>query len=161
MEQKEQKTEEKAKKAKHIIRLAETTLDANMPVISAIRSIRGIGFMTAHALTTTLGFRNRKLTDLSEAEQEKLEKAIMNVEKIGLPAWLYNRKKDPDTGEDLHLVASKLQLTNKTDINKLKKIKCYRGVRHSLGLPVRGQRTRSSFRKGGIVGVKRKEARRK
>ena len=45
------------------------------------------------------------------------------------------------------------------DIDKLKKIRCYRGVRHMQGLPVRGQRTRSSFRKSGkTVGVSREKA---
>jgi small subunit ribosomal protein S13 len=42
------------------------------------------------------------------------------------------------------------------DIKNLRKMKCYRGVRHSLGLPVRGQKTRSNFRKGKTVGVRKK-----
>ena len=41
------------------------------------------------------------------------------------------------------------------DIRKMKKIKCYKGVRHSLGQPVRGQRTRAHFRKGRSIGVTR------
>lgn len=142
-----------------LVHIAETTLDANRPVNVAIRSVKGVGFMMANAITTSLGFRGRKLIDLSEDEQDKLEESIMNIKKLGIPLWLYNRRKDPETGENIHLVASKLQLAQKTDINKLKKIKCYRGIRHSLGLPVRGQRTRSSFRKGTTVGVKRKEGR--
>ena len=35
----------------------------------------------------------------------------------------------------------------------MKKIKSYRGVRHSQRQPVRGQRTRSHFRKGKSMGV--------
>ena len=31
-------------------------------------------------------------------------------------------------------------------VNRLRDIKCYRGIRHRLGLPVRGQRTRTNAR---------------
>ncbi|MCX8147635.1 MAG: 30S ribosomal protein S13, partial [Candidatus Woesearchaeota archaeon] len=45
-----------------------------------------------------------------------------------------------------------------SDIKRLKIIKCYRGIRHIEGLPVRGQRTKSNFRKnkGKVMGVKRR-----
>jgi small subunit ribosomal protein S13 len=47
------------------------------------------------------------------------------------------------------------------DIKRLKDIRCYRGIRHKLGLPVRGQRTRHNAhtRKGKskpVGGLKRK-----
>jgi small subunit ribosomal protein S13 len=83
---------------------------------------------------------------------------ISNPEKHGIPRWMYNRRLDPEDGSDRHMVASKLELRKKMDINELKKRKCYRGVRHILGLPVRGQRTRSSFRTQTTVGVSRAKA---
>ena len=64
------------------------------------------------------------------------------------------------TGEDQHLVSSKLKFAVKSDIDFMRKIRSYKGIRHELGLPVRGQRTRTSFRGGKAVGVsKSKEAR--
>ncbi|MBN2016156.1 30S ribosomal protein S13 [Candidatus Dojkabacteria bacterium] len=47
------------------------------------------------------------------------------------------------------------------DVKRLKDIRCYRGIRHKLGLPVRGQRTRTNAvtRKGrniAVGGLKRK-----
>ena len=43
------------------------------------------------------------------------------------------------------------------DIKKMIKMKSYKGTRHTSGLPVRGQRTRSHFRKSGVaMGVKKK-----
>ena len=42
----------------------------------------------------------------------------------------------------------------------MKKIRSYRGVRHGVGLPVRGQRTKSNFRRNkgkASLGVKKKE----
>ena len=84
---------------------------------------------------------------------------IQNPGKHGVPSWAFNRRKDMETGQDMHFLASKLEITQKMDIDNLKKIRCYRGVRHMAGLPVRGQRTRSSFRKSGkTVGVSRAKA---
>jgi len=82
---------------------------------------------------------------------------MKNPEKYNIPHWLYNRRKDPASGNYTHITSSALDMTKKGDIDRMKKIRCYKGVRHMLGLPVRGQRTKSSFRTGGIVGVKRKK----
>ena len=144
------------KKIINIIRLVETNVDGDKPVSIAIRSIKGISFMLGNAIASVSGFGAKKVGELSEEEMGKLEYIILNPEKYNIPAWLYNRKADPETGQDRHLSVSRLELAQKLDINKMKKLRTYKGIRHGFGLPVRGQRTRSSFRKGGIVGVKRK-----
>ena len=71
---------------------------------------------------------------------------------------MLNRRNDPEDGSDKHLLSSDLKFTVENDIKMMKKIKCYKGVRHSLGQPVRGQRTKSNFRrnKGKVMGVVRK-----
>ena len=70
-----------------------------------------------------------------------------------------NRRRDYDTGEDKHLLIGTLQFSKDNDIKRLKKIKALRGMRHQKGLPVRGQRTKSNFRrnKGKVIGVKKKK----
>ena len=55
------------------------------------------------------------------------------------------------------MTSSELTFAVKSDIDSMKKMRCYKGIRHELGQPVRGQRTRSSFRTGGIVGVVKKK----
>ena len=57
------------------------------------------------------------------------------------------------------MTGTTLSFTQDNDIKMMKKIKSYKGVRHILGQPVRGQRTKSNFRKnkGKVLGVKRKE----
>ena len=99
--------------------------------------------------------RNKKAGALDEKEIKDIENLIENPEKF--PKWLLNRRRDYDTGEDFHLIGSKLKLTNDFDIKRLKKIKSYRGIRHAMGLPVRGQKTRSHFRGGRSVGVQKKK----
>ncbi len=140
-----------------IVRLAETNVDGTKSVEVAMRSVRGISFMLSNAIAEKSGFRGRKLGSLSESELSSLEQMIMHPEKAGLPQWLYNRRRDPETGDNRHIVASVLELTTKKDINEMKKLKSYRGIRHIHHLPVRGQRTRGSFRRGRTVGVSRKK----
>jgi len=103
-----------------------------------------------------LGFdKNRKIESLSEVEIKKLEEFLKTPD---IPKYLKNRQKDFETGKDEHLVGSNLELRKEFDIKRLKKIKSYKGYRHSAGLPVRGQRTRAHFRKNRSrgAGIKKK-----
>ena len=53
-------------------------------------------------------------------------------------------------------MGAELDMRKDFEIRKMKKIRSYKGVRHIMGQPVRGQRTRAHFRKTGkAVGVKR------
>jgi small subunit ribosomal protein S13 len=45
-----------------------------------------------------------------------------------------------------YVVEGPLRRQTQQNINRLKDIKCYRGLRHRMGLPVRGQRTRTNAR---------------
>jgi len=67
-----------------------------------------------------------------------------------------NRHKDPETGQDLQFIGPDLSLLIKTDINKMIQLRSWTGTRHSLGLKVRGQRTKTTGRTGRAVGVKKK-----
>ncbi len=149
----------KAEKKEAIMRVVETNLDGNKPVGTAIRRVKGIGTMLSNAITEASGFGTKKLGELNDEELKKLEDMISNPGKYGIPSWMFNRRKDPKTADDRHLSVSALDFQKKLDINELKKIKCYRGIRHGLGLTVRGQRTRGAFRKSGkVVGVSKKKA---
>ena len=68
-----------------------------------------------------------------------------------------NRPRDRLSGRMLHLIGSDLEFARKNDIDRLRRIKSWRGVRHSLGLKVRGQHTRTTGRGGMAVGVSRKK----
>ena len=90
---------------------------------------------------------------MSKDEIKKVEEVLSN---LNIFPFLKNRRLDPETGETEHLCGSDLDMTKEFDIKRLRKIRSYRGIRHSSGQPVRGQRTKSHFRKRGqAVGVKR------
>jgi small subunit ribosomal protein S13 len=148
---------EKPKELKLVVRVAGTDLDGEKPLIRALKKIKGISHAMSKAICIASGFDpNIKLGSLTEKDIEKLEEVIKDPVKFGVPPALVNRRKDRATGKDLHLVGTDLDIQRKFDIQRLMDIKSYRGIRHMYGLPVRGQRTRSSFRKGRVVGVMRK-----
>ncbi|MAF50918.1 MAG: 30S ribosomal protein S13 [Nanoarchaeota archaeon] len=142
---------------RHIVRLAEADLKGEKTLLPSLRRVKGVGFSFANAICTVTNIPiNKQVGILTDEEIKSLEKAIKNPLEHKIPKWLYNRKKDLETGEDKHLTSSDLKLQKEFDIKHLKKIKCYRGVRHSSGLPVRGQRTRGNFRHGKTIGVRKK-----
>jgi small subunit ribosomal protein S13 len=93
---------------------------------------------------------------LEEKEIKKLEDVIKNPEKYDVPDYILNLRKNPHTGKDEHFTGAELQIQTRKIIGDMKKLGSYVGIRHRKGLPVRGQRTRSSFRKSKSVGVSKK-----
>ena len=153
--------EEQKQELKYFVRIANTDLDGNKLVSNSLTKIKGISNMFSNAILTTAGIQKTKKTGyLTDDEALKIDDIIKDPAKFKIPPWLFNRKKDPDDNVDRHIIGTTLTFTQDNDIKMMKKIRSYKGVRHSLGLPVRGQRTRSNFRrnKGKVMGVKRKEA---
>lgn len=144
---------------KGIVRVAETNLDGTKKVRNIILNIKGIGKSLAIAIPRAAGIDpEARLGSLTDAEIEHLEVVMRDPAKFGIPSTSLDKPKEQFSGSTFHLIASDLEFSKKSDIDFMKKIRCYKGVRHELGLPVRGQRTRSSFRTGMIVGVARKAA---
>ncbi len=141
--------------AKRIVRLMSTDVDGDKSLARALREIKGISFMISRAACIATGLDgSRKVAELSEQEIKIVEGFVKNPT---LPAWMLNRRKDMETGRDRHITMAELDLQKRDDINMMKRIHAYKGVRHELGQPVRGQRTRTSFRTQKTVGVARKK----
>ena len=143
-----------------ITRVVGTDLDGEKSLIRAIKGIRGVSYVMSKAICAVSGFDpKRKLGTFSEDEIKKLEDVIKNPVNYGVPVWILNRRKDVETGKELHLSGSDLDVAKRFDIQRQINLKTYRGFRHMMGQPVRGQRTRSHFRVGKEVGVVRKSVR--
>ncbi|MEM0479346.1 MAG: 30S ribosomal protein S13 [Pyrobaculum sp.] len=141
-----------------IVRIGDTDLDGNKQVAYALAKIRGIGISTAYAICWKIGIDpHAVLGMLSEDQINRLDWAVRNLNEIA-PSWFLNRRKDPETGRDLHLIGSELVLAAKRDVDLMKKLKNWKGVRHSLGLKVRGQRSVTTGRFGITAGVTKKKA---
>jgi small subunit ribosomal protein S13 len=144
------------KEYRHIVRVVNTDLDGSKAIMQALRKIKGIGAMYASMVCTLANVdKSKKTGTLTDAEVAKLDDVIKSPAKYHVPTWMMNRRKDVENGEDMHLITSNLDFYTDNDIKIMRKIKSYKGVRHSLGQPVRGQRTKSNFRrnKGKVMGV--------
>ena len=140
-----------AKKRKSIVRVFGTDLPGEVSIENGLRQIKGISFSTSKSILHKAGLDADKLvSDMSDKEMDKVKDIIENS---NLPVHMLNRRKDPNEGTDRQLVSSDLEIQHKQDIDAMKKLGSYRGLRHRRGLPVRGQKTKSSFRGKSSVGV--------
>ena len=143
--------------ASKIIRFMETDIDSGMRIDRALMKIKGIGFSFSHAVVDVLGIDGKTMEELGDDGMKKLEDCIKNPSKYGIPSFLLNRQKDYVTGKDEHLTVSSIDMSLREGIVRMKRARSYRGIRHELGLPVRGQRTRSTFRKNKKVKIRKKK----
>jgi small subunit ribosomal protein S13 len=147
-------------KIRPLVRIANTDLIGTKAIGIALKKIKGIGTMYSNAVLRTAHINASKKAGLLTLEEvERIAEIMLHPHKYKFPNWLLNRRKDYDTGEDKHLTQSDLDFTQQQDVRRLQKIKSRRGLRLAVGLPVRGQRTKSNFRrnKGKAMGVKRKK----
>ena len=143
---------------RHFVRIANTDLSGAKAVLYSLQKIKGVGVSYANAICKLTKIPPaKKMGALTDQEVTKIEGAIKDPINEGVPVWLVNRRKDYETGIDKHIITGDLGFQTENDIRLMKKIKCYKGIRHMLGQPVRGQRTRGNFRKnkGKVMGVKR------
>jgi len=142
---------------RYIVRISGVDINGSSKLVYGLSKIRGVGINFAKAAVEATGLtRNMLVGKLTEEDVQKLESVIAHPEKQGIPSHLYNRRKDVELGSDIHLYGSELDFRTKLDIDSAKAMKSWRGIRHGLGLKVRGQKTRTSGREGRAVGVKKK-----
>lgn len=141
---------------KHIVRVAGKDIDGSKKIIVGLSLVKGVGYNFAQILLQKLNINpHLRIGFLTDKEVSDIENAIKDPNKINIPMWYFNRRKDIDTGSDIHLITSDLDFIISNDIDREKSVMSWRGYRHMFGLRVRGQRTRTTGRKGGAVGVKK------
>ena len=141
----------------YIVRIANTDINGDYKAVLGVAQIKGIGRRLASLIVDTAKIpRDKKMGVLTDNEVERIREALTRVEEIA-PTWMLNHQKEYDTGENIHLISAQVELRLRDDINLLKMIRSYRGIRHELNLPARGQRTRANNRTGLTLGVSKKK----
>ncbi|MBU2576913.1 MAG: 30S ribosomal protein S13 [Nanoarchaeota archaeon] len=154
-EEKKKPVKEQEEKKKHqgkeerdnvsLIRVLGKDIRGDKQLFAGLTQIKGISWAFANATCKILKLdKTKKIQDVSPEELAKIEAFVKNPQ---IPGFLKNRQKDLADGKDKHLSGADLKLQGEFDIKRLKKIKSYKGIRHSANLPVRGQRTKSNFRR--------------
>ncbi len=122
--------------------------------IVGLTQIKGFGYNFATAILDSLKINtNSNIGNLTDDNIKAIEKLILDPIGANFPTWFLNRNKDFETGANLHLLTSDIPFKLRNDIERERITASWRGYRHLSGLKVRGQRTRTSGRKGGAVGV--------
>ena len=119
-------------------RIAGVDLPNNKRMEIALTSVYGVGRASARRVLTLAGIDlDTRSQDLDETQVKKIRDII----------------------EKEMMVEGDLKSHIQTNIKRLIEIKCYRGMRHVKGLPLRGQRTKTNARtrKGKIKTVANKK----
>lgn len=141
---------------RYIVRIANADLSGEKTIEYGLTQIKGIGHHMAIFILNTTGIdRKLEVGTLTDAQIDTLKDAMEKISK-NAPAWMLNHRRDFDTGTDMHLISTDIATKLRDDINMMKMIRCYKGVRHEAGLPVRGQRTKANGRSGLAMGVQKK-----
>ncbi|MFX1377186.1 MAG: 30S ribosomal protein S13 [Promethearchaeota archaeon] len=126
---------------KVFFRQLRSQVDGNAKIEYGLTQIRGVGRKFAQAIITVAGIDpSLRIGAIPEKDLDRIEEIILNPVENGIPNWMVNRSKDLRTGEDLHVIGNKLDLSLKNDIDRMKTIKSYKSGHHSLRLKVRGIR---------------------
>lgn len=140
-----------------IVRIANSDIDGQKRTVIGLQSIKGVGKRVAEIVAKRAQVDpSVKIGALSDDKVAELEQLVTKYVEYA-PEWAINRQNDYESGSDMHLLGNDLDIIQKDDINRMKMIRCYRGIRHETHHKVRGQRTRSNGRHGLTMGVSKKK----
>jgi small subunit ribosomal protein S13 len=142
---------------RYYVRIGTTDLDGTKSVRVALTGIKGIGRHTSTVISRMAKVDEYAKLGLLDEESVNRIRAAVEKYAASIPIWMANRPKDLYTGENKHLIGGDVALARDEDINMMRKIRCYKGIRHETGQKVRGQRTKSTGRTGTTVGVSKKK----
>lgn len=144
---------------RYFVRIGQTDLDGTKTVERSLTDMKGIGKRMARIVAEAAEV-DRHAT-FGRLDEDDIDSVVTVVENLAdhVPPWMANRQKDFFTGETTHKTGSDLEEKRRHDINRMKMISSYKGVRHKRGQKVRGQRTKSTGRTEGTIGVNVEEIR--
>ena len=142
---------------RYILRIMGTDVQGTLKTSYAVAQVKGLSAALSNAIIRKAGVNpDLRVGFITESDIAKIEDVIRDPVKYGIPGWMFNRRKDSDSGKDNHVLSADLALKIKTDIDGAKEIRSWRGYRHAYSLKVRGQRTKTTGRAGKALGVKKK-----
>ncbi|MFT4884382.1 MAG: small subunit ribosomal protein S13 [Natronomonas sp.] len=153
MSAEEPQADEEDEDLQYFVRIGQTDLDGTQSVERALTDMNGIGRRVARIIAEKADVDRRDT--IGALDEDKIDEIIEHVQGYAdeVPEWLTNHQKDFFSGETTHEIGNELQMTRRQDINRMKMIESYRGIRHKRGQKVRGQRTKSTGRTEGTIGV--------
>ncbi|KAI3615268.1 40s ribosomal protein s18 [Moniliophthora roreri] len=161
----------------HILRLLNTNVDGKRKIMYALTEIKGVGRRYSNIVCKKADVDlNKRLRvpflsflvfcpnysiafsagELNSDELERIVTIMQNPTQFKIPTWFLSRRKDIVDGKDYQILSNNVDSKLRDDLERLKKIRAHRGLRHFWGLRVRGQHTKTTGRRGKTVGVSKK-----
>jgi len=142
----------------YILRLLNTNVEGKQKVMYALTKIKGVGRRYSNLVCKKADVDlNKRAGELTSEELERIVTIIQNPTQYKIPTWFLNRQRDIVDGKDSQILANGVDSKLRDDLERLKKIRAHRGLRHYWGLRVRGQHSKTTGRRGRTVGVSKKK----
>ncbi|RAL12569.1 40S ribosomal protein uS13 [Aspergillus homomorphus CBS 101889] len=142
----------------YILRLLNTNVDGKQKIMYALTQIKGVGRRYSNLVCKKADVDlSKRAGELTTEELERVVTILQSPEQYKIPAWFLNRQRDITDGKNSQVVSNNLDSKIREDLERLKKIRSHRGLRHYWGLRVRGQHTKTTGRRGRTVGVSKKK----
>jgi len=140
------------KQQMHLVRILNTDINGENNLLYGLAKIKGLSVMFSNAVCNVLKLdKTAKISELSEKDIETIEKYLSDPEMKGIPNWLKNQRLEYETGENLHLTSKDVDFNLLSLKRRVGKLKTYKALRYRARLPVRGQRTKSNFRRNKTI----------
>merc|ERR1712225_150233 len=141
----------------HILRVLNTNIDGKQKIVFALTAIKGVGRRFANVVCKKADVDlNKRAGELNSDELERIVTILQNPAQFKIPTWFLNRQKDIIDGKNSQVLSNQLDSKLREDLERLKRIRNHRGIRHYWGVKVRGQHTCTTGRRGKSMGLKKK-----
>ena len=115
----------------------------------ALTAIKGCGRRFANLICKKAEIdMTKRAGEMRPDEIERLVAILQNPTQFRIPQWFLNRQKDVKTGKYSQAVANILDTKLRDDLERMKRVRMHRGLRHWWGIRVRGQHSKSTGRRG-------------
>ena len=132
----------------HILRILNTNVEGKRNVVFGLTKIPGIGRRFSDLICKKAEVDvDKRAGELTADEIEKLVAVIQSPRQFKIPLWFLNRQKDFKTGKYSQVFAQNIAAKLRDDIERMKKCRAHRGLRHWWNIRVRGQHTCSTGRR--------------
>nr|KAG5710558.1 hypothetical protein BaRGS_013204 [Batillaria attramentaria] len=121
-------------KFQHILRVMNTNIDGRRKIMFAITAIKGVGRRFSNVVCKKANVDiTKRAGELSEEEVERIVTVMSNPRQYKIPDWFLNRQKDVKDGRYSQVLSNALDNKLREDLERLKKIRAHRGLRHYWG----------------------------
>jgi len=131
----------------HILRMCNTNVEGRQTVPYGLTAITGIGRRMGNLIAKKCDIPlNKRSGELTTDEINRIVAVLTNPLQFKIPGWFLNRQKGFKDGKDSHAFTNDLARALRDDLERMKRCRNHRGLRHFWGLRVRGQHTKTTGR---------------